>query len=433
MTAIRPGRRLGAIERALLLESSVQPLNLVAAVRLAGPTLREVLPSALAGLQVRHPLLRARIRDVGSRPSFEVLPDVGVIPIQFAERVDETTWIARYERELSVGFDVAVAPLARCTYVHGIGDRSELLVALHHCAIDGVSADSLLHELLERCEALLDGRVGSRVDPLALIPAADTLLPVERLGSRGAMQVVRFGAREGAKELRDRALSCAGRRPIPPPSANRVLVSRLSTVDTSAVLGAARRHGITMTSVLCAAMLVEVDRRLYRGRRKLLRVVTFADLRPNLRPPVSAHNMGTYVALIRVSVRVDPNDGLWAVAREVQERLSASLDRGDRFSALRLSAVLARANVRFPSARMADVALSYSPGHRVSLSYGPLRVSELHGCVSNSPTGAEVAAVAGVFDGELWFDVPYLGRDLDEQSVKNLVDSVAGLLIEAAR
>src|SRR5438128_12420664 len=67
-----PGRPLAGTERAFFAVSRRSPLNLVVLVRLSGPALDRLLPQALAIMQRRHPLLRARITGRSSRPRFEV-------------------------------------------------------------------------------------------------------------------------------------------------------------------------------------------------------------------------------------------------------------------------------------------------------------------------------------------------------------------------
>src|SRR5260370_24559398 len=69
------GRPLVATERALFTFSRFSPINLVVLVRLEGPELGELLPYALAAMQARHPLLRARITGSASRPCFEISND----------------------------------------------------------------------------------------------------------------------------------------------------------------------------------------------------------------------------------------------------------------------------------------------------------------------------------------------------------------------
>src|SRR5260370_15751411 len=83
-----PGRPLVATERALLAASRLSPLNLVVLARLDGPALDDLLGPALAALQERHPLLRARIAGRPSRPRFEGSPSAaaprgpGPIPLR---------------------------------------------------------------------------------------------------------------------------------------------------------------------------------------------------------------------------------------------------------------------------------------------------------------------------------------------------------------
>lgn len=464
-----PGRRLVGTERALYSFSRLGPINLVVLVRLDGPALDDLLPRALAAAQARHPLLRASIAGRPSRPRFLVWPaqDADPVTLRFvsapaaeapvnADAASRDAILAVVEAEMRTPFDPSTAPLARLTCVRHAsahepasapdaagttGPASDLVLTLHHAIADGASAANLVHELLDWCGARLDDAAAPRADtaPLArrtgtapLPPPLTDVLPATSRGMRGRRAALALAARQGRDELAY-LLGNPRRRPVPPPGQASTRALRLDRDATASLVERARRSRLTMTSVLCAALLRDASTALYPARPVTMRAVVWVDLRRHLSPPVPVTTLGCYVSMLRFVIKVDPCDGFTPLAQAVQGQIERAVRRGDRMSAAVASAAMARVAVRMPISRLGTTALSYSPTPPIGPSYGPVTVRDVQGFVSNIRLGAELAASAGVNGGELWCNVLYLDSDLDAATATAAADGLLATLREFAQ
>ena len=429
------GRPLAGTERAFYAVSRLSPLNLVVLVRLAGPALEDVLPAALAALQRRHPWLRARLAGPPSRPCFDVSPPESAaggmrpLPLRWVDSTDPDAAFAVAEQEMSTPFEPARGPLARVTCVRGAGPASDLVLTLHHVIADGASAANLVHELLGSCQARLAGLPAPAPGPAAMPPPLTDVLPPILRGPRGRLRALALVARQGRDEIAYRRGS-RGRRPIPPSGRALTKPLRLDRASTDALVSQARRHRLTTTSVLSAALLWQASTVLYSALPCTMRAVVWVDLRPHLAPPVEGETLGCYVSMLRFVIRVDPLRGFAVLAAEVQDRLERAARRGDRIPAALLSGGLARAAVRWPATRLGTIALSYAAAPAIQPSYGPLGVREVQAFVSNLPLGAEIAAAAGPAPGGLWCNLLYLDTDFGEKTAAAIGDGLLSTLLE---
>jgi hypothetical protein len=403
-------RRLGRAERGLLATDACAPLNLVAIVRFRGPDISSVLPEVLSALQARHAMLRARIDVSRHVPSFAVGPH-RPIPLRSVARPHGDAWIACAEDEMNMRFDLGSAPLVRVTYLNG-DETSELIVTSSHIIADGPSMANLLDELFAFMSQVISG---GRIDAdkvLPLGPVPDGAMPQRFRGVSGAMNAAIFGLREGVREVEFRFGTRGSRRATPRSGSCRLIATNLTKDETSALVHEAREHRVTMASVVAAAAGLATLDAFYEDRARPIQVMEWADLRPHLEPPVPPETMGAYISFLRVALKVDSTDGLWTTARNVQHRVAGATTGPDRFVVTKFAGPQARALNRWRTGRFGTVATSFASGHQVERSYGPFDVSQVRACVSNPPIGAELAVVAGISQGELWFDVPYLDSEV---------------------
>ena len=434
VVAAWPGRKLAGAERAFFTISQVSPLNLVVLIRLAGPASGELFAQALAAMQERHPLLRARIAGRPSRPRFEVRTEAagepGPIPLRLltsAEAPDTDHARAVVEEELNTPFDTARGPLARAALIAGDGQEHDLVLTMHHSIADGRSAASLVDDLLGWC-------VGGAADTAAAPPAqalpprpVTAILPARMRGLRGRRRTVAYLARQSRDEIGYRRASRAVLRPVPAPGRARAALAVLDRDATTSLVDRARRSRLTLTSLLAAALLRQASTVLYHGRPAAMRVVTWVDLRRHLDPAVPDEVLGCYASMLRFVVRVDPREEFAAFVARVQGELARAARRGDRIPAALLSPGLARMLTRWPVARLGTVAVSYATAPAIRRSYGPIAVREVRAFVTNLRLGADMAAVSGVFGGALWCDLLYLDTDVREEQADAMC---AGLMSE---
>jgi hypothetical protein len=434
----RSGRVLVGTERALLVFSRLSPLNLVVLARLDGPALDDLLPQALAALQDRHPLLRARIGGRSSRPRFDVSPrgassgGPGPIPLRFAHGAEPDSAVAVAGEEMNTPFDTGGSPLARLTCVSGSGPGSDLVLTLHHAIADGTSTANLVHELLDWCGSRIAGAVPPQLPPAAMPPPLTDVLPPGLRGIRRRPRELALVARQARDEVAYRLGSRGHRRPVPPPGRAVTSPLCLDRDGTAALVDRARRRRLTTTSLLSAALLWQANAVLYGARRCTMRAIVWVDLRPRLDPPVGGETLGCYVSMLRFVIRVDPGKGFAALAADVQGKIQQAVRRGDRIPAALVSAGLAGAAVRWPAGRLGTTALSYAAMPDIQPSYGPISVREVRAFVSNSRLGAELAAASGLAGGALWCNLLYLDSDLPEATAAAVGDGLLATLRQFA-
>ena len=443
-------RELGGFESAEAWTGASFPYNAVAVLRLSGRLSMGALEAALAELQRRHPMLRARLVLERGRWWFETAP--GAVPLRRVERDREDRWRAVAEEELNHRMDTATAPLVRCLLVAAAdGDEAfEIVLSLHHAVTDAASAETLCRQLLGLCGAEGDApqtagttaEAGPAEELQALPPAPDTHFPARFLGLRRYPALAAFMARRLAEEAAYLWRSRGRRSPVPAgPTRCRTLSAALPEAATRALVRRCRRERVPLNSALNAALLLAVQRHRYHGRAVPLRYFAFADLRPYLDPPMEPETLGSYLTTMRFTLQVRAGEPFWELARRVGRQLQEAFRRGEKFlfcmtSAGLLRMILRLGRVRFGrkglGVRFGSGAVSYTGPLAFPAEHGQLAVRGVHAFVSNMPVGAEVTAQARLYRGQLWWDFVYLDADMDEAGAEAIAADILKRLEDAA-
>ncbi|WP_246080034.1 non-ribosomal peptide synthetase [Nonomuraea mesophila] len=123
-------------------------------LRLRGPLDVPALAAALDAVAAGHDALRMRFAATwDGRPRVE-LAEAGTLPLTVSDAPDEAAARARAEEFLAVPFDLAAGPPARALLVRLAGDDHVLVIAVHHIAADGWSADLLMREVFARYDGV---------------------------------------------------------------------------------------------------------------------------------------------------------------------------------------------------------------------------------------------------------------------------------------
>ncbi|MEM5314942.1 condensation domain-containing protein [Paraburkholderia sp. JHI869] len=253
--------------------------------------------AALLALQQRHPLLCTRIvADGGAAPAFYRDPHAR-IPLRVV--VDaRASWQVEVEREMNTPFDWSTAPLVRATVLQG-ESGSTLILAAHHCVLDGMGGAYVIEDLLR---ALAGGSLMS----LPLVQPLESLLRAQMAAASvpGAMAPAPapkvFRAASGARaEVAALALSA---------ELTRAVVER-SRIERTTVHGAV------------AAAVHEAGRRLSRAwRERPVRTVSPIDVRRTVGGMGEAN--GVYITQT-VTIDDRPRGApFWHAAREVKALLA---------------------------------------------------------------------------------------------------------------
>ncbi|MCP2163254.1 non-ribosomal peptide synthase/polyketide synthase [Goodfellowiella coeruleoviolacea] len=284
-------------------------------LELAGAVDTARLRRAAQALLDRHPALRVRFAPLASGSAVQVVPD------RVAARLTETdlSGLAApaaeaasadlLARDRAERFDLALGPLLRLTLVRLPGHRARLVLTSHHLVTDGWSNPLLVRDLLALYAAEPTGAA-----PPVPRPYRDFL---SWLAERDQTEAERAWARALAGLAGPTLLVDPDptRPPVPP---EQLVVP----APAGPLVALARRHGVTLTTVLQLAWAVVL------GRLTNQRDVVFGTVvsgRPADLPGVAAM-VGPFVNTLPVRVRLSEQDTVAAALVGLRREQTALLD-----------------------------------------------------------------------------------------------------------
>lgn len=408
-------RKLNPIEQAFTLSNDAMPLCVVSVLQLCdGPDAAE-LEAALAGLQSRHTLLQAGIHKAGGQYYFHQLAPLLPIPLSLAERTGPDAWQAVAGEALNTIFDRR-GPLMKCWYLTASDERnSELIICFHHAIIDGISARLILHELLSLAGGIeLPAPVSN--DTIPVFPAAFR-------GLRWLGQLIRFGGRQMRAEW---AYKKAGMiAPIPAGSENAIVSLRLSPETSRKLTVRIGREGLSLNTVLLAAITQVVAARNYAGKKKrLARILSFADLRPTVIPAVSDQELGCYVSMLRLSVPVPEGISLPALSAQVRKAIYKASRQGEVFILSKMSKSLVGMVLRLKNQRLGVSALSFIGKLELDPQYGRIGLKHVSAFITNNRFGPEFSAFGKILFGAISLDFTYLTAEVSPGRAQAMAEEI---------
>ncbi|SEF09644.1 MULTISPECIES: phthiocerol/phthiodiolone dimycocerosyl transferase family protein [Pseudomonas] len=335
-------RRLSAVERWYWLCDQLSVLNVISRVRVRGDVQLDDLRRGLDELQVRHPLLRARIEhDQGLDPRW--LPCVRPIPLRTVRGTYDEQWVDVINTsELVERVDPDTGPLIRAVVISGEDNVHDLLVVVPHIIADGTTALSLAEQWLTLA-----------ADPHAPRWTARVLAPAEEL--RPARYTGEAAEQSLAEQTSsDQALMALCRPGRVEPSVavaldarrTRLLHRELDGQQLEVLTRVSREQGTTVHGALTAALVLAAARDADR-QPGFFTVGSPIDFRGELQPVVRSDEVGSYVATVP-SV-VDAALPFWDIARALTTDLKQRKQQGHHFNLVTL--VVAAAPLSVEQAR----------------------------------------------------------------------------------
>ncbi|MEZ4777032.1 MAG: condensation domain-containing protein [Bacteroidia bacterium] len=414
-------RNLSVPESAFTFCNEHLPLSAVIVIHLHATLTLPTLAAALDNLQSRHSLLQASIRHRKGRYFFEKLPAPSPIPLSAAPRIHETSWETETEKALNSYFDPN-GPLLRCVYVHNSSPASEILLILHHAIIDGISARLILSDFLK----LLGGQKLAHLHHLNQSHG----VPPEFRGLPGLKRKMAFMVRQFADEF---AFALNGEKPaIPPHSENGVVCFTLDEDCSQKILKKAGEMGISINSLIGAAMLHALYPDTLNTKSSPRRAVFFADMRAKMDPPVPPLALGCYVSMARFSVNILPGDAVSVTAKKLWERIFAAGKKGEFILYAMMSLQVMKAMLTLKKLRMADTALSYIGQLDIHPQYGDIAVKDIKAFITNNRFGPKFTAFALCVFGCIGVDMNFLKAEFSHEEAQVLANRTRKLLEEFA-
>ncbi|GLZ35227.1 hypothetical protein Lesp02_74140 [Lentzea sp. NBRC 105346] len=271
---------------------------------LTGPLDPDRLRRAVEAMVRRHDALRVCFRELGDGRVVQVVLDDVTVPWQALRATPEE--LAEFcAAELAKPFDLAVAPVLRYAVVSLSETEHRLVETMHHIAADGWSYPLMFNDVIEAYER--DGDLPA--------PAVTFRDHVETIVSRDPAE---------ARETWARALADVheGTRLVPVEASD--VVSRHDSVTRAipAVDGLARRHGVTVSTIVHAAWGLLLGRLL--GRDQVVFGSTVSGRGGEL--PGVESVVGLLINTVPVPMSWAPNDTLGDVLTRLQHQQADVLD-----------------------------------------------------------------------------------------------------------
>ncbi len=300
----------GLLFHTLFDEDAADVYNTQQVVDLAGALDVEVLRRSVETLIDRHASLRASFRQGSGGELVQVIAGSVTVPWRELDLIDHTEVDQRervaqlLEEEQFVQFDIASAPLMRFVVVRLAADRHKLVITTHHVLLDGWSLPLVLRELFD-----LYARGGNGGGLPLPVPYRRHLAWLAQQDNT----VTEAVWRETLAGVEPTRIAPAGHRP-------QARAHQLTTVELSAGLSAgvtelARRHGLTVNTVLQTAWALLLAR--LTGKDDVVFGMTVSG-RPAEIPGIE-QMVGLLINTVPVRVRLDPSQSLTELMARVQE------------------------------------------------------------------------------------------------------------------
>ncbi|TDC44700.1 amino acid adenylation domain-containing protein, partial [Actinomadura sp. KC345] len=301
--AERRAAERGTTERASGTTRDVYTAQLV--LDLEGPLDVAALRTAAGTLLRRHPNLRAAFwHEDLSRP-VQVVPRTVELPWDEVSASSVAEADAVVARERARGFDMTAPPLLRFVLVRKGPERFRLVLTNHHILLDGWSTPILATELF-----MLYMQGGHDTGMPRVTPYKNYLAWLAGQDRAAAEETWRR-ALAGIGEPSLVAPGAAGRAPKPPERT----ITELDERATRRLTRAARRHGVTLSTVLQGAWGLVLGRLL--GSNDVVFGVTVSGRPPEL--PGIEQMIGLFINTLPVRVRYRMDEPLGTLLERLQD------------------------------------------------------------------------------------------------------------------
>jgi hypothetical protein len=403
-------------------------------VRVEGGLTGGLLAQALALLQRRHPLLRARFGQAGGRPAFvaAAADDAAVqVPLRIVPMAGDGAWQGLGEAEALRDFEGEL--LWRAILLEGAA-YCDIIFVIHHAIADGLSIVRLVHDLMTLCRTIAEGGVTDDYVPLPLLPAVDALLN-------------RSPAMDIPAELREAAEQEAVPYRFPyegfaPPDERRLgtCFRLIEKEDVALLQSRCRSHGVTPTGALTAALLEAAAGTAAAPRR--LSLETGISLRRYCDPEIGPEHVGCNIMMLQTGHGLKPGGGFWDFAAACQRELrrATALKQRQGFLPRAFHPAFVQATIRAHLSQAAadrcfsgGICLSTPGVLAIAESYGNFRVRDIYSITCETAGLWLLFLGTCVLHGRLYCCFSFAEPLVSRQTVEGIADGVAAAIRRLAR
>ncbi|MBZ3906094.1 protein kinase [Streptomyces griseiscabiei] len=409
---------------------------------LHGPVDPAVLAAAFDAVTAEQPLLLTRIVPDGDGDgdghALELLPEAERPRLRVRTGGEEV-----YAEELNTPLTVG-GPLTRAVLVTDPGEeRHTLYLSIDHVIADGHSAVALLNTIWDRYRERMGGTpaplppVAGFPDPVStLLPPSDAADTEKHLEQR-VEQIGRHPAELVPYDVKPAPAASGEPHGATPGEPHRIEVRRLllDTGQTARLRERARAEGVSVHSLISAAVLLAARRRLDgdAGPRPL-GCLSPVDLRSRLSPPVPATVIVAAVTMHLQILPVGQESDVLELAREVGDGLRDFLDRGAHFQETRIMP----STRTHPTLHLGTVIVTNMgpvPGPRLpeGTRVTDVRLAPARENYFPQAGRSPVMACVATFDGRLGIELPHHTACFSRPFMRELAGEVRTTLLALAK
>jgi hypothetical protein len=180
-------------------------------------------------------------------------------------------------------------------------------------------------------------------------------------------------------------------------------------------------------------MMLVTNDHVYNGKKELMRVVQFANLRPYLNPPAEASDAGCFIALMRFTVPLSPETNIIRLASSLDREYLNSARKGDKFLYALLSKMLVKKTIRDHKSRLGATALSYGGPIKLKTQYGNTMLTNIHGFITNNCLGSELSGFGKICFGRLSLDINFMPAEISREKATRMAEEIKLIIVQLGK
>jgi NRPS condensation-like uncharacterized protein len=287
--------------------------------RIKGHVTEAMLQNAVEKAQLRHALLRVRIKDAQDGELWFTSHGVQDIPIEVVPRQTESDWINIHAEGCKIPYEFETRPAIRFILVQS-PEMSELIILCHHMICDGMSLAYLARDLMVHLgDPAAEAQLLPAPEPIALDNLPSEVVPsglikyfVNKIRDKWANEYESFGQEDYE------ALNKAYWKNYN----HEILSVELTEDETSALVARCRKENVTVNTALITAF-VGAQNAVMSPQPHHAKTVSAVSLRDRL-PNPPGEGMGYYALGLEVNYKYNPKKSFWENARNYHKKISSN-------------------------------------------------------------------------------------------------------------
>ena len=292
-----------------------------------------VVREALITLLKTQPGLQMRLGKEGHW--FTYMKKMDDVIVDFTVNTS-TNWKGVMEEDVGKVFNAENGPLWRVRFLPEVTYENEqnpaFIFTFHHSIVDGISCCHLFEHFL----GIISGSAGKAMNELPLTPSA-ILPPMESfVQSDSFIKTFKWNkymllssaicVLHSLVEKLFFGYLCKKKTPETIPKLIKIMTTELSKEETSKLLQACKKHGVTVHVALQTAVSI-ADIMLFKGGKitEHLRAISAVSMRPYLTSGFPQNYLGFYATLLFTDTKINPNLPFWQLALKIKEEFCGKL------------------------------------------------------------------------------------------------------------